>query len=118
MSLYKDLNWCAGVLEAKAMFKLRASPDGSVIGADVLCYCHPQIAKVLMKTVGGVYSNTKSAWMLRAQDQEHGLTVILPHVRSKKVKTRISRVLLFRATQGGGMVSKAVKKFRRGLNDG
>ncbi len=112
------LSWCAGVLEAKGMFRLRANPDGSVIGADVLCYCQPQIAAFLQETIGGRYTTEKSVWILTAQDQESGLTKLLPHVRSLAVRKRISRVLLFRATQTGGYVSNEVKKFRRRLKDG
>lgn len=116
-SLLNELNWSAGVLESKAMFKLRVSPDGSVIGADVLCYCPLEIAKVLLRTVGGVYLHKKSLWVLRAPEQENGITRVLPHVRSKDVRRRMSRVLLFRATQVGGKISKEVKEFRKGLKD-
>ncbi len=111
------LSWCAGVLEAKAMFRLRATPDGSVIGADVLCYCPLQIATLLQEVIGGHYSTERSVWILSAQEQESGLTKILSHVRSKAVRRRISRVLLFRATQAGGGVSDEVKKFRRKLKE-
>jgi len=112
------LSWCAGVLEARAMFRLRTKKDGSVIGADVLCYCPQDIAKVLMKALGGVYSTSKGMWYLRSQDQRAGLEVLLPYVQSKKAKTRITRVMLFRATQvSGGTVSPEVSEFRKGLSE-
>jgi len=102
----------------KGMFNLRTSSGtGEIIGADVLCYCQQEDAKVLMKELGGIFSKTKCVWVLRAQEQERGLSRVLPFIRNASVRRRMGRVLMYRRTQVQGKVSEQVKEFRKELRE-
>lgn len=108
--------WAAGVIDGRAVVRLRTDSSGAIQAADVYLPCVEDVGKRLVESLGGVYDHKRGAWFLYAPEQEATIKRIMSHMSNKLILNRLRRILLFRATQAG-RVSEGVKIIRRKIAD-
>lgn len=113
MNSINDLPWAAGVLDAKAVFRLRTNEHDAVIGSEVYTNTDIDTSKMLLKILGG--KATCHGWSLPADYQKRALERILPYLRTHHAKHHTMQILFFRRTKTGRPMSAAVRKLRQGL---